>query len=255
MNFEDIGKVIAMIKNENNQKLNKIISLEPNKNKVRDYIEEIFLDKDFETIQQMPPDKEHRLCLYITGQSGSGKSVLTFKYADEYRKKFKNNPIYLFSSVEKDILDKIKNLKRVKLDDKFLNECNIGELDYSDSLFIFDDTDVLSNKFIKKKVDQLLNILLQKGRHSASSVIYTSHQPNSGKDTKIILSESHSISFFPQTLGNRALKYLLESQFGYSTKQINNIRKKCAGSRWVTIYKPNIVMYEKGIFFVKPDDL
>jgi len=254
MNEEDIGMKFAKIKNENNPKLDKIISIESDKNKVKNFIEEIKLNTDFEVIQQIPPDKDRR-CLYITGQSGSGKSVFTFKYAEEYRKKFKNNPIYLFSSVDKDILDKIKGLKRVKLDDKFLNECNIGDLDFSNSLFIFDDTDVLANKFIKKKVDELLNILLQKGRHSYSSVCFTSHQPNAGRETKIILSESHSITFFPLTLGNRALKYLLESQFGYSTKQINNIRRKCANSRWITIYKPNIVMYEKGIFITKPEDL
>lgn len=254
MNDEDIGKQFAKIKNENNSKLDKIISLEPNKNKVKNFIEEIKLDKEFEIIQQIPPNNE-RLCLYITGQSGSGKSYYTFKYTEEYRKKFKNNPIYLFSSVDKDILDKIKGLKRVKLDDKFLNDCNIEEIDFSDSLFIFDDTDVIANKLIKKKVDHLLNILLQKGRHTKSTVIFTSHQPNNGRETKIIIAESHSITFFPATLGNRSLKYLLESVFGYSTKQINNIRKKCAGSRWITIYKPNIVMYEKGIFIVKPEDL
>ncbi|MFM6267246.1 MAG: ATPase/DNA packaging protein, partial [Dolichospermum sp.] len=55
--------------------------------------------------------------MYITGPSGSGKSTYTRKYLEQYVKKFKGRPIYLFSSLPSDeSLDKVKP-KRIKLDE------------------------------------------------------------------------------------------------------------------------------------------
>jgi hypothetical protein len=252
MNFEEVGIIIAKIKNTNNPKLDKIVSVETDKNKVKERIDKIQLDKEFEIMQHIPSNRE-RDVVYITGQSGSGKSYYTKALAEEYRNKFKNNGIYLFSSVEKDALDKIKGLKRVKITNDLLN-VSYEDLNLNNCLLIFDDTDVISNKFYKKKVDEILNIALQKGRHNNVSIYYTSHQPNNGKETKIILAEAHSIVFF-NTLGNRSLKYLLESSFGFSTKQINNIRK--IDSRWYTIFKtfPLVVMHQKGAYVVDKTDL
>lgn len=253
MNYEEVGVIIAKIKNDNNPKHDKTVAVESDPKKVKESFNEINLDKDFEHMQQIPSNRE-RSCLYITGQSGSGKSYYTKQYAEEYRKKHKNNNIYLFSSVEKDNLDKIKGLKRIKITDpKFLN-ADLDNIDIAHSLLIFDDTDVIADKMAKKKVDQLLNVALQRGRHSFTEVIYTSHQPNNGRDTKIILTEAHSITWF-KTIGNRSLKYLLESSFGLSTKQINDIMK--IDSRWYTIFKtfPLVVMHQKGAFVVKKKDL
>jgi len=252
MNFEEVGIIIAKIKNTNNPKLDKTVSVETDKNKVKERIDKIQLDKEFEIMQHIPSNRE-RDVVYITGQSGSGKSYYTKALAEEYRNKFKKNDIYLFSSVEKDALDKIKGLKRVKLSNELLN-VSYEDLNLNNCLLIFDDTDVISNKFHKKKIDEILNIALQKGRHNNVSIYYTSHQPNNGKETKIILAEAHSITFF-NTLGNRSLKYLLEGSFGFSTKQINNIRK--IDSRWYTIFKtfPLVVMHQKGAYVVEKTDL
>jgi Cdc6-like AAA superfamily ATPase len=73
----------------------------------------IALDGKF---QQIPDTTKEREILYITGPSGSGKSTYTRKFLEQYKKKHKDRPIYLFSSLPEDeSLDKIKP-KRVKLD-------------------------------------------------------------------------------------------------------------------------------------------
>jgi hypothetical protein len=53
---------------------------------------------------------------------------------------------------------------------------------------------------------------------------------------------------FLNTMGERALKYLLESSFGFSKKQIEKVKE--LNSRWVTIFRtaPITIMHEKGIF-------
>ena len=68
--------------------------------------------------QHVPDTTKEREILYISGPSGSGKSTYTRKYLEQYKKKFKNRPIYLFSSLPSDdSLDKIQP-KRIKLEDR-----------------------------------------------------------------------------------------------------------------------------------------
>jgi len=205
-------------------------------------------------MQHMPHTSNERQILYITGASGSGKSYYVNKYSNEYHKKFKNNPIYLFSSVNDDISLKIPDLKKIRLDETFLNS-ELTASDFKDSLVIFDDTDVISNKSILKKVNNILNIILQTGRHHKTSVIYTSHTSCNGASTKIILNEAHSITIYPTGLGGRSLKYMLDSYFGLDKEQIRKIKR--INSRWVTIIKsyPMIVLYEKGAYVLNDKDI
>ena len=59
--------------------------------------------------QQLPNTKSEREIRCITGCSGSGKSTYTRMYLEQYKKKFKSNPIYMFSSLKEDeSLDSIK---------------------------------------------------------------------------------------------------------------------------------------------------
>ena len=67
-------------------------------------------------LQLIPNPKVEREIIYITGPSGSGKSTFTRKYIEEYKKTFKDNPVYLFSSLPDDeSLDDVEP-KRVRLD-------------------------------------------------------------------------------------------------------------------------------------------
>jgi hypothetical protein len=212
--------------------------------------------KDKETIQQIPDKQKERQILYVTGASGSGKSYYTFLYCSQYAKMYPKNPIYLISSVNDDSsIDKVKGLKRFILDEKFITTPIFVE-DFKNSMVIFDDTDCITNKVLRNKINGLLGQLLEVGRHHFISCVYTSHVANAGLDTKKILNESHSITFFPSSLGGRSLKYLLDNYLGFDKEQIKKIRK--IKSRWITITKtyPMAVLYEKGAYLanINEDD-
>ena len=208
-----------------------------------------FVVKENERIQLIPNKKKERFVAYVSGQAGSGKSYFTNKLAEEYHSMYPKRPIYLFSLLTEDKSIKCKHIKRVKLDENFLKtDLTLGDM--KNSCLIFDDIDTIKNKHIKGKLDHIIDTLLQCGRHSGTSVVYVSHLPCNGKDTKMILSECNNITIFPQTLGNRALRYLLGEYFGLDKKQIQKIKK--LPSRHVTINRtyPMVLLHEKGAFLL-----
>ena len=246
MNFEK-GKIIAVLKDTENEK--KRSKKKENKNlyvddKITNSINNYTCDYN-EIIQQIPDKETERSILYVTGPSGSGKSFYTRNYILEYKKIFPKNNINIFSSLETDeTLDKIPKIKRIKFTEKFvLYDCKIN--DSSDSLVIFDDVDAETNKIKKKKIFDILSMILNTGRHENVSVIFTSHLSCAGNETKLILSECHSITIFVKNMGNRSLSYLLDSYFGLDKFQINYIKK--ISSRWVTLIKtyPSVLISEK----------
>lgn len=253
MNFEKEGfGAIAELRSENKKKDAQEIYVEADTSKVNEYLKEIKCKLN-EHIQHMPHKANERQILYITGASGSGKSYYVNKYGNEYAKKFKNNPIFLFSSVQDDTSLKIPRMKRVRLDDEFLRT-DLTASDFKNTLVIFDDTDVINNKAILKKVNGILDTLLQTGRHHGTSVIYTSHTACNGGQTKVILNEAHSVTIYPSGLGGRSIKYLLDQYFGLDKEQIRKIKR--LPSRWVTILKtyPMVVLYEKGAYVLNDKD-
>jgi hypothetical protein len=182
-----------------------------------------------------------RQVIYVTAPSGSGKSYFTKQYIEDYHKAYPKRMVFMFSSLLSDTtLDKLKYLKRMKIkEEKFLNT-ELTAQDFKESLCIFDDIDVIADKVVKKKVYQILNSLLQIGRHERVSVVFTSHLATCGQDTKIILAEAHNIVVFPRNAGARSLKYLLYEYLGFSKQQIKQLRN-CSG-RWVCIARTTYPM-------------
>ena len=253
MNVENKGQSIALIVDETKKKNNTLLSIEPKKEAVFNYLTELKLESH-QKLQHIPNTDQERNILYITAPSGQGKSYYTKHYADQYRKIYPKREIYLFSSLSDDSsIDKIKNLRRIKLTPEFLSD-DITAGDFKDSLVIFDDTDCITDKRVKLKVNAILNSLLETGRHFNSSVVYTSHSACSGNDTKKILNECHSITIFPNGLGGRSLKYLLDQYLGLDKDQIKKIKQ--LDSRWVTIVKtyPLVALYEKGAYVLNNKD-
>jgi hypothetical protein len=250
-----------MNKSENGIPIFKIIK--KTKTGVKE-IDEVYVDSnnpEFNSIKlnenehtQLIPSNRERDVLYITGSSGSGKSYFALQFLHQYHLKYKKNPVYLFSSLTEDAtLDKFKPLKRVNINTpEFLNEeFNIN--DFADSCIIFDDTDCIRYKPLHNKIQGLLNIILETGRHSRTTCIYTSHLPSKGMETKRILNEAHSITFFTAGLGNVSLKYLMEQQMGLDQKQRKAI--KCNKSRASTFIKtfPNLILYDKGCYVLNDE--
>ena len=248
MNFEEIGVPIA-----------KVINLKSKKERVL-YVSDEDDDSNFESyickqneiIQPIPNEQAERFVSYITGMSGSGKSYYSKLLAIQYNQLYKKRPVYLFSMIQDDdkSLSGIRNLKRVPLNEEFLNYQYDAE-DFKNCLVIMDDVDCLVDKRFKNKIKEILLMILQTGRHNQTSIIYCSHVACNGPDTKIILNECQSITIFLKTMQGRAIKYLLENYLSLDKKQIHHL--KTIKSRWITISKtyPNVVLAQNQAYILK----
>lgn len=250
-NFEGVGVQVCKIINNNTNK-EKIVYVSD-----KEGIENSFNEykcQPYETIQQIPyGSKKGRMILYVTAPSGAGKSYFVNIFIKNYQKIYKKRQVYLFSYFENDVSITAKNIKRIKLDNTFVSTPLTLE-DFQDSLIIYDDTDFVKNREIKNKLSNILDGLLQGGRHHNTDVIYTSHLCNKGHETRLILAEAHSIVLFPKVMGNRALSYVLDQYYGLSKKQISKIKK--LSGRWISLVKthPYVILYKKGLYILNVED-
>jgi len=247
LNLEQNGESIASIKK--NGKKDAVVYLgEGSKFGTNDLI----LEGDDEKFQLIPNDKRFRSCNAVFGQAGSGKSYWCCEYIKEYIKVHPKRPIYLFTTITSDIgcLKDIKKMKIVQLNNDFAND-DIPMEDLKESLCLFDDIDNIRDKQLKKKLFQTLNDCLAVGRKFYIEVLITFHLANAGHDTKVILNECNSISFNYKTMGNRALKYLLDNYLGLDKKQIERVKK--LDGRMITILKtyPKLVLSEKELYVLE----
>jgi|SRR5271170_96404 len=197
----------------------------------------------------IPLPSTTRQCLFVAGPAGSGKSTYISKYAQEFQKMYPNKKVFVFSRLNEDepidILDPI----RIQIDDELLEDpINPDELE--DSLVIFDDTDTIPDKQLNEAIRKLKNDLLETGRHQNVYVLISSHLMTNYKETRTVLNECHSITFFPSAGSSHQITYCLKNYFGLSKDQINKIMS--LPSRWVSIYKnfPQYVLYSKGIYLL-----
>jgi hypothetical protein len=258
LNYEKIGTPICEIKyNDSKKKGTPIFMASPEE---KDEVHSGFMskklntprDKDFH-FELSVNDTAERQIIYVTGQSGSGKSYWTRRYVEAYRKAYPNRDIYLFSCIaEDDSIDKIKDLKRITLDPGLIAE-DIQAEDFKDSCVIFDDCDTIIDKAMRKKVLQIQGSILQVGRHFNVSAIITSHVATNGAETRLILTEAHAIVFFPNNMSARSLKYLLESYMGMDKNEIKKI--KGLSGRAVSFVKtfPKCVVSDKEVYIMKND--
>jgi len=252
LNFEQIGKPVAKVCDKNNTRTTKTVYL------ADDEFDDEPINK-FNKIELKQHQYFEPVCvnserdiLYITGASGSGKSYYASSYIKNYIKKNPRHEVFLFSSIDEDkALDDIKQIKRFDINHPEFLEEEFHITDFRNSLVIFDDTDCMTNKKILKQVNLILDIVLQTGRKYACSCIYTSHSACNGSATKLILNESHSITFFINGMGGKAIHYLLDNYLGLSKQQI--IKVKDIPSRSTTIIKtfPQLIMTQKMICFTK----
>ena len=251
-NFSGTGKPVAIITGGKYDK--KTISLESDANeKDQTNFKKLTISMDSKFCP-VPNTTAERDILYITGCSGSGKSTFTRMYLEQYKKKYKNREIYMFSSLKEDkSLDSIKP-KRFKIDDSlYLDPIKIEDL--KESIIVFDDIDVLSDKRIKEAVYDILNQALEIGRHFSVSIICTNHLPTNGIYTRRILNEASLIVYFPASAGGK-VKYLLIEYLDIDKKQIR-YWKQCH-TRWVLIgknYKQYyITEHELGLLNIDSDN-
>ena len=145
----------------------------------------------------------------MTGPRSSGKSTYTRIYVEMWKKK-KDNDIYMFSFLlEDDLLDEIKP-SRVRLDAS-VHENPIDIEEFADSVIIFDDIDVISDKKIRDEVCKILNKVLEIGRRHRITALCTNYLPTNSKGTRRILNESHQMVYFAHSASGRILCSLTPS--------------------------------------------
>jgi len=244
-NLEKVGKTLAKI--QGGKFSNKVVSItDKDENEVTKNLTHIHIP-DTGIFQQIPDPETERQILYIFGASGSGKSTYARKFIEQWQKMKKGGDIYLFSALkDDDSLDEVKP-KRITISDKLVDDPMDPEM-FQDSLVIFDDIDVIKNKAHKEAVYNILNGILETGRHFNTYCISTNHLPSNGADTRRILNECHSITYFPHSGAGAQQRRFLENYAGLDIKEIKKIRK--LNTRWATIFKtyPMCVMTEKELF-------
>jgi hypothetical protein len=253
-NFEGTGIPIAVIKREGEKGKGKKrkdteVFLDEN-SEARNNYPELYL-KAGEKFQYIPDDNKERCISYICGQSGSGKSWWCSEFVNAYKKQHPDNPIYLMSYVESDSsIERVKGIERIKIDDEFL-ATDLNAEDFANAMLIMDDCDCYTDKKIKSKLRDLLGKILNTGRHHNSSLCYLSHLCCNGLETKGILNECHSLTFFPATLDGRARDYLLKNYLGFAKKQVDQIDD--IPGRAITVVKsfPRVMVTEKMIIPLK----
>ena len=251
LNAERVGRLLAQI--DGGKQKDKVVSVstKTNDDDVSHPFPNLKLTGD-SVFQHIPDPDTEREILYITGASGSGKSTYTKNYCKKWVK-LKKKPIYLFSSLKEDeSLDEIKP-QRIILDERLVTE-PIPVDDFAESLVIFDDIDVISDKKIREAVYSILNQILEVGRHHKIFCILTNHLPYSGKDTRRILNEAHCVVWFPFSGSGVGMKRLLCDYLGLDKTIIK--KTKSLKSRWCCLFKnyPQVLMTEKNIWLAHTDD-
>ena len=245
--MEKEGDTLAIVKGgkNNGEKIYLNYNTDEDKlKKVKSYQSLTLKDGIF---QQLPNTKKERDVGVIVGASGSGKSTYIRKYIVEYKRLYKNRPIYMFSNLSDDETLEGITIERVKIGENLLDD-PLSVEDFQESLVLFDDIDVISHKLLKEAVYQIMNQILETGRHFKVSCLMTSHLSN-GLNMKRILNESHFFVYFPFGATRQTI-YTLENYIGVDKKDIKKI--KSTKSRWACIHKnyPQVVLTEKHMFML-----
>ena len=85
-----------------------------------------------------------------------------------------------------------------------------------------------------------MNQGLEIGRHYRINMVITNNLPSNGKDTRRVLNESSSFTYFPHS-ANAKNRYFLENYVGIDKKMFNHFKKQ--NTRAVTIFKNFPMLY------------
>jgi len=180
--------------------------------------------------------------VYAFGQSGSGKSYWTSEYALSYRRIYPKNNIFLITQKPSDPAfdDKsILKIRRVQIDDDFMDREIDITTDFKNCLIIFDDFMGFPNKKVTEKICNMVVQVLTLGRCNHIFSVITSHLLYTTNNSSLymhIQNEIHRMVFF-KGVNMFQLNYCLTNYWGFTKRQINYITSMDSESRWICVNK------------------
>jgi hypothetical protein len=193
--------------------------------------------------------------IYVSGQSGAGKTSWSAEWIKEALKIYSDNEFYVFSIIDEDeVIDKLDPIRVILNDDLLDNPFDAEELE--DSIILFDDIDTIQNKKLKYGISDLRDWVIEQGRHFGIKTVITAHLFYNYKLTSRLLNEATSIVFFPRKTNLYHVKKYLRNVAGLEK---NDIRKMISlKSRYVYFNRGgltngvNYVVYEGGCYLLFP---
>jgi hypothetical protein len=192
--------------------------------------------------------------VYVSGESGVGKSTFMKQYVLKFIQKFPKSPILLFSSkLEDKQLDTIKKINRVNIDDDiFNNPYTLNEISGggSPTLCIFDDVEDFKTKKITQEIARLRDEILRNGRSYGIYALYCNHNPCDYKNTRNQFFEANKIVIFPKRSGQGTYNYLMDKKLLLNKETIDKVNN--LKSNFVCINKqfPKSIISDKYILLL-----
>lgn len=235
LSVEDkFGDTIAIVKKNGTKKVKYI-----NQN-AKSTLTNMQIDNYNYIIEPFLPFNLERSIVFLSGQSGSGKTLISSSLIEQYLSYYKNKrPVYYVCNTmkEDDInLSKIKQLKQLPTDN--LEDIKIEDL--RDCLVVIDDTDFHKDH---KKILKWLNIIVECGRKFGTSLIYSSHIHSKLSESPIYKEVSMYITFQDSLINNR----MISNNLKIKEDIVNNLLKEsnafiCFNKVYRTIFTDKILM-------------
>lgn len=188
------------------------------------------------TFEPIPSTIGKREIIYISAPSGAGKSYWVSQYCNNYKLLYPKNNIIVFSRLQDDSsLDRISNLIRIPITNDLITDPIDIQEDFKNCCVIFDDCDTIGDKNHRRAVMQIMDDILQTGRHSNTTCLITSHLSTNYKETRIVLAEAHKFVLFPKSSTKSSMDRILDAYLGLDKDERRAVYKM--PSRWVCIHK------------------
>lgn len=186
--------------------------------------------------------------MYFAGKSGCGKSTLAARYMRDYLRLFPDRKIILFSRhTGEKAYEEIPH-QAIELNDELV-ESPIELSEIKDSLVVFDDTDNLQDRKIKKALQLLNDDIISNGRKYNIHCLTLAHQLLNYKESRNLLNEANRVIFF-----NNGTTYHIKN---YLTKYAGvdaQMMRKILGlkTRWtcISLGYPMYILHEHGAFLL-----
>ena len=203
--------------------------------------------KKDEHIQVLPFDTHFSIGVF--GPSGVGKSYWIGQFLLEFRKKFKDRPIYIFSPIRDDPAFQKSKPIYIRIDETLLQD-PLKCFEFQKGLCVFDDIESLSKEYYSL-ISHFRDACLEVGRHDGIDIISVHHVIQGGNSTKKIINESDLMVCFPRS-NFSAIERICKNYYGFGKDDIAYLKMIGKKSRWCCVKRsyPSVIMSEHEIKIV-----